>query len=204
MREDRQEKKKEMSHISAKSERIIEAAPEEIFGALSDYRNRRRRILTENFVNYEVEQGGQGSGTVITYTLRAGGRERAYRIAVDEPQKGHLLAERDLKSSLITRWSVSPLENGSKSKVTVESDWEGSQGVGGFFERTFAPRALSAIYQDMLSALALLTQPPDAQGRIMKADRRSLPPGTGFALLALSSAVAIVAGLAYLRSQRKG
>jgi hypothetical protein len=192
-----------MSHIYAKSERVIAARPEEVFAALKDYQDKRRRLLTEHFLNYTVEQGGQGSGTVIAYTLRAGGRERAYRMAVEEPQKGQLLAERDLKSSLITRWSVAPLEQGHSSLVKVESDWEGSQGVGGFFERTFAPQALRAIYKDMLHTLALLTQTPEENRRIMRVDRRSLPTNAGFAMLALSSVVAIIAGVAYLRNHQR-
>ena len=63
-----------MSHISVHSERVIDASPEEIFSALADYEHKRPRILTPNFLNYRVEKGGQGSGTVISYVLQAAGR----------------------------------------------------------------------------------------------------------------------------------
>jgi hypothetical protein len=38
--------------------------------------------------------------------------------------------------------------------VTVEASWHGAGGVGGFFERTFAPKVLARIYGEMLDKLA--------------------------------------------------
>jgi hypothetical protein len=195
--------RRDMSHISVRCERIIEAKPEEVFAALADYNNKRPRILTPNFLNYTVEEGGKGSGTIITYILHVGGRERAYRMVVDESQTGQLLAERDSNSSLVTRWSVQPLDGNQRSRVSVESDWEGSRGVGGFFERTFAPASLRSIYNHMLLALALLTQSPQKSQKIMKIDRKSLPTNTGIAVLAVGSAVALGAGLRYWWSRQK-
>jgi hypothetical protein len=37
--------------------------------------------------------------------------------------------------------------------VTIESSWQGASGVGGFFERMFAPRGLQRIYTQVLAAL---------------------------------------------------
>jgi hypothetical protein len=37
--------------------------------------------------------------------------------------------------------------------VSVTTDWEGGSGVGGFFERTFAPMGLRGIYTEMLNRL---------------------------------------------------
>jgi hypothetical protein len=36
----------------------------------------------------------------------------------------------------------------------VATEWEGGSGVGGFFERTFAPMGLRSIYTEMLNRLA--------------------------------------------------
>ncbi|GCE19936.1 hypothetical protein KDK_37360 [Dictyobacter kobayashii] len=44
-------------------------------------------MLTPNFIDYTVEKGGKGSGTVISYLLQAANRERAYRMRVDEAVK---------------------------------------------------------------------------------------------------------------------
>lgn len=192
-----------MSHIFVRSERIIEAAPEEIFATLADYQDKRPRMLTPHFLNYKVERGGHGEGTTISYTLQVGGRERFYQMAIDEPQKGHLLTERDSNSSLVTRWSVRELEEGIGSRVTVESDWEGAKGVGGFFERTFAPIGLHRIYKSMLHALALLTQAPEKTQKIMLLDKKNRPNNTGLAMLAVGSALAVAIGVGYLRVRHK-
>lgn len=192
-----------MSHIFVQSERVIEAAPEEVFAALADYKNKRPRMLTPNFLNYKVERGGQGKGTVVSYTLHVGGRERPYQMVVDEPQEGQRLAERDRNSSLVTHWSVRELEGGQRSSVMVESDWEGASGIGGFFERTFAPIGLRKIYDSMLHALALLTQPPEKTHKIMLLDKHNRPSNTGIAVLAVGSVCALALGFGYLRARRR-
>ena len=38
--------------------------------------------------------------------------------------------------------------------VTVEAVWNGAQGVGGFFERAFAPKGLNRIHDQVLAGLA--------------------------------------------------
>jgi len=192
-----------MSHISVHSERVIDASPEEIFSALADYEHKRPRILTPNFLNYRVEKGGQGSGTVISYVLQAAGRERSYQMYIDEPQRGRLLAERDSHSSLVTRWSVQPVDGSQSSLVIVESDWDGSEGVGGFFERTFAPLGLRRIYHDMLIALALLVQTPEQNRQIMLLDKKDRKSGAGLALVIVGSLLAVTLGLNYLRKQQQ-
>ena len=143
-----------MSQIHVEAERIIDAPPEEIYAFLADYREKRPIILTPNFLNYTVEQGGRGGGTVIHYRLQAGRRERTYHMRVEAPPGGSTLVERDLDSSLVTTWVVIALAGGRQARVVVTTEWEGSSGVGGFFERTFAPIALKGIYVNMLERLA--------------------------------------------------
>ena len=62
------------------------------------------------------------------------------------------MLERDELSSFISTWSVAP--SGAGSEVSIESSWEGAGGVGGFFERTFAPIGLRRVYGEMLDRLA--------------------------------------------------
>ena len=128
----------------------MDASPERVLELLRDYREGRPRILTDNYSAYRVESGGSGDGTLIAYHFAAGGRERDYRLRVEE-STGEL-RERDELSSFISTWSVAP--SGSGSEVTIESSWEGAGGVGGFFERTFAPMGLRRVYGQMLERLA--------------------------------------------------
>jgi Polyketide cyclase / dehydrase and lipid transport len=145
-----------MAQVVAQTERLVSASPQHVRSFLLDYQNNRPRILPpEYFRDYRVEQGGDGAGTVISYRLRAGGRERAYRMRVEEPTEGGpLLEERDTGSSLVTTWTLSPVGEGEQTMVSLTSRWEGASGIGGFFERVFAPRALRRLYGEVLERLS--------------------------------------------------
>lgn len=187
-----------MSHIFVHSERIIQARPEEVFHALTDYVNKRPRMLPDNFVDYHVEQGGLGHGTVVGYRFRAAGRERPYTMRAEETIKGQVLSERDAGSSFVTRWSVVPVAQGQQSKVSVESDWEGSGGMGGFFERTFAPMGLRKVYNRMLKTLEQLMKiETPHEKKIMLADKQQMKIGTTSMLVGLGAALGIVLGFNY-------
>ncbi|GHO44913.1 SRPBCC family protein [Ktedonospora formicarum] len=141
-----------MSQIIVTNERIINASPSEVYAVLSDY-NQRQQFLPENFHNYTVEKGGHGAGTVVQYRLHAAQRERDYRLGVEEVIKGRVIRERDFGSSFVITWTLSPENGGSRTRVGVASEWTGGSGVGGFFERTFAPMGLRNIYDNVLDLL---------------------------------------------------
>ena len=144
-----------MPHVHVETEKLIHARPEVVYQYLADYRNKRPELLTPNFQQYAVTKGGRGSGTVVTYVLHAGRRVRPYEMHVSEEGNASTLVEKDAGSSLITRWRVVPAGDSAQSRVTVSTDWEGGSGVGGFFERTFAPMGLRGIYNTMLDQLEL-------------------------------------------------
>jgi carbon monoxide dehydrogenase subunit G len=139
-----------MATVTARATKAVEAPPERVLEFLRDYREARPRILPDNYSQYRVESGGQGQGTVIGYHFAAGGRERDYRLAVEEDGGG--LVERDQLSSFVSHWTVAP--SGAGTEVTLESSWQGAGGIGGMFERTFAPMGLRRIYASMLERLA--------------------------------------------------
>jgi hypothetical protein len=138
-----------MARVVAKASLPLPHAPERVLEFLRDYRDSRPEILTANWSAYRVEQGGRGEGTVYAYHFTAGGRERDYRLHVTEP--AGRLQEQDQGSTFVSTWSVDPTSAGSL--VTLESSWQGAGGIGGFFERTFAPRGLHRIYTQVLAAL---------------------------------------------------
>jgi hypothetical protein len=139
-----------MATVTARATRAVDASPDRVLAFLRDYREARPRILTDNYSHYRVESGGQGQGTVIGYHFAAGRRERDYRLGVEESPGG--LSERDQLSSYVSRWTVAP--EGHGSQVTLEATWDGAGGIGGVFERTFAPRVLGGIFGEMLDKLA--------------------------------------------------
>jgi hypothetical protein len=139
-----------MATVTARATKAVDAPSDRVLAFLKDYREARPRILTDNYSHYRVESGGQGQGTVIGYHFAAGRRERDYRLSVEESAGG--LAERDQLSSYVSRWTVAPAADGSE--VTLEATWDGAGGIGGVFERTFAPRVLGGIFGEMLDKLA--------------------------------------------------
>lgn len=143
-----------MSRIHVEAKREITAPLERVYAFLADYQDNRRRVLGDDFQDYRVEQGGAGAGTVVAYQMRAGRRERPYRMRVEEPNKGRTLTEQDTGSSFRTTWMVSPAAEGEKTLVSVESTWQGAAGIGGLFERLFAPTALRRVYSNVLERLA--------------------------------------------------
>ena len=62
-----------------------------------------------------------------------------------------MLTESDERSSMVTTWVVTP--EGPGCRVQVETRWQGVGGVGGLFERLFAPRVLRRLYDDELKRL---------------------------------------------------
>lgn len=142
-----------MAQVEATTERIISADAETVFDALADYENTRAKLLPEHFSEYEVREGGDGEGTLIHWKLQATSkRVRDCLLEVTEPTEGQLI-EKDRNSSMVTTWTVTPAGEG-RSKVVVTTVWNGAGGIGGFFERAFAPKGLGRIYDQVLAKLA--------------------------------------------------
>ena len=144
-----------MSRIHVEASRIVDAPADAVYQFLRDYRERHPSILPpESFLGYTVEAGGVGADTVVSFRIRAGGRERFYRMHISEPDPGRVLQEQDTESSLTTTFTMTPVEGDARTNVRIATWWQGGGGIGGFFERTFAPTALRGIYSRELDRLA--------------------------------------------------
>jgi uncharacterized protein YndB with AHSA1/START domain len=140
-----------MARILISVERAVEAPAETVYGYVADMRE-HPRFLPPAFSDFRVESGGVGAGTVTRFKMTAGGRTREYQMKVAEPEPGRVLTESDTSSSLVTTTTVTPHDGASL--VTISTSWNGAGGIGGFFERMFAPRAMRAIYTDELERLS--------------------------------------------------
>jgi uncharacterized protein YndB with AHSA1/START domain len=136
-------------HVTA--DRVIQAPPDQVYAYLVDMREHHPRFLPPAFSDFEVESGGVGAGTVTRFKLNAGGRTRSYRMQVGEPEPGRIMTESDTESTLVTTFTVDTADGGSR--VQIATTWEGAGGIGGFFERTFAPRVMKRLYADELERL---------------------------------------------------
>jgi uncharacterized protein YndB with AHSA1/START domain len=144
-----------MAKVEASADRTIDAPAERVYGYLADMRQ-HPHFLPPAFSDFQVEEGGVGEGTVTRFAVTAGGRTRTYRMLVTEPVPGRTLLESDAGSSLVTTFNVEPRDG--KSLVRIHTSWDGASGIGGFFERTFAPKAMRRIYLDELDRLNAYAQ----------------------------------------------
>jgi hypothetical protein len=142
-----------MAQVTARTERTIDAPADRVRAALADYETVRPTILTENYRDYRVESGGHGAGTRAHWLLQATKkRVRDQLVDVTTPDAERIV-ESDANSSMVTTWTVTPA-GPDHTRVTVESSWTGATGIGGFFERTFAPKGLARIHDGVLANLA--------------------------------------------------
>lgn len=139
-----------MGQVSASSTVLINAEPDAVFAAVADYQTVRPKILSSHYSGYQVLEGGQGAGTVVTWKLQATeSRVRDVRASVDVA--GHTVIEKDANSTMVTNYTVAPA--GPGASVTVKTTWQGAGGVKGFFEKTFAPLGLRKIQAEVLDSL---------------------------------------------------
>lgn len=140
-----------MGKVSATSSIDIPVAPETALAALTDYETVRPRILTSHFRDYKVVSGGQGAGTIAEWILQAT-ESRSRNIQAVVTVSGNTVTESDSNSSLVTTYTVDAA--GAGTKVTTKTEWTGAGGIGGFFEKTFAPLGLKKIQAELLNNLA--------------------------------------------------
>jgi uncharacterized protein YndB with AHSA1/START domain len=141
-----------MAQVTSRTERTIDAPAEQVRAALADYETVRPAILTDHYSDYRVEAGGQGAGSRVHWTLQATKkRVRDQLVEVSVPAEDRIV-ERDTNSSMVTTWTVTP-QGDDRTVVAVETTWNGAGGIGGFFEKTFAPKGLQRIHDGLLSNL---------------------------------------------------
>ncbi|MDX3237591.1 SRPBCC family protein [Streptomyces sp. ME03-5709C] len=146
-----------MAQVEATTQREIAASPESVLAALADYAGTRQRLLPGQYSEYEVREGGSGAGTLVHWKLQATEkRVRDCLLEVTEPTPGQLV-ESDRNSTMVTTWTVTPAGEG-RTKAVVTSTWTGAGGIGGFFERAFAPKGLNRIHDEVLARLAAETE----------------------------------------------
>ncbi len=140
-----------MGKITVVKEGAVGAPAELTYRLIADDEH-HRHILPEAFSDFEVLEGGVGAGTLHRFKIAAGGKLREYVMRVDEPEPGRVISETDQNSSLVTTFTVTPA-GATACAVKIQTQWNGAGGIGGFFERTFAPKVLRKMYAEELAKL---------------------------------------------------
>jgi hypothetical protein len=139
-----------VGQVSADNTILINAEPAATLAAVADYQTVRPKILSPQYSDYQVLQGGQGAGTVAKWKLQAT-KSRVRDVQVDVDVAGHTVIEKDANSTMVVNWTVAPA--GPGSSVTLKTTWTGAGGAKGFFEKTFAPLGLKRIQGEVLANL---------------------------------------------------
>jgi hypothetical protein len=141
------------NHFEASA--VIDAQPEEVYSVIANYHEGHPYIVPQEFMRgMEVESGGYGAGTVIRYHTRAFGMERPGSAVVSEPEPGHVLVETNSPSTIVTTFTVTPLDEGQRTHVTIASDWQPSTSIVGKLEQAMYPYIMRRWYPKELKLLA--------------------------------------------------
>ena len=73
-----------MSEITVSAERTVAAPVKQVYGYIADYRHHHPHFLPSAFSDFQIEEGGEGAGTVVSYRLKAGGRTQSFRARIAE------------------------------------------------------------------------------------------------------------------------
>ena len=141
-----------MGQVVATAERVVQAPADVVRTALADYTTTRPAVLPEQYSEYRVDAGGQGAGTRVHWRLQATAKRVRQQDVVVTEGPGGALVESDANSSMVTTWTVTAVDAGACT-VRGRTTWNGAGGIGGLFERTFAPKGLARIHGAFLERL---------------------------------------------------
>ena len=150
-----------MGQIKVKAEAVLNARPEDVYATIADYKKGHPSILPkESFYDLQVEEGGYGAGTIMSFKARVLGVEQSFHQRVSEPEPGRVLVEQDIDSiqNVTTIFKVIPVEQGQKSHVEISTTMYTSPGLRGLVERILVPMINTRIYQKELELLEGVAQ----------------------------------------------
>lgn len=123
---------------------------------ITDYVNKHARFLPVQYCNYRVEAGGQGAGTVISYTLVMRRGSRDLRMNVSEPLIKQTIVESNQDSSYVVRWRLLA-QNLDLTDIMLETEWRSrKRGMRALLEHVFATIALRRMHRQTLINLEQL------------------------------------------------
>jgi uncharacterized protein YndB with AHSA1/START domain len=139
-----------MAEIYVAAEGHVAAPPEQVYTYIADHQQHHPNFLPPAFSDYRVETGGVGAGTVVSYKLKLGGKDRPGRARIAEPEPGRVITETLTDSDYVTTFTVIP--DGDGTRVRIETRGRTS-GIAGAIERFIVPRLLQPLYADELERL---------------------------------------------------
>jgi hypothetical protein len=144
-----------MPEIHATSSAVVAAPAPIVYGLIADYHQGHPSILPPKyFQNLQVEEGGVGAGTRISFQMQSFGGVRPLHAQVTEPEPGRQLCETYPDTGMVTTFTVDPGDAGHSSRVTITTRYT-KAGLAGWLERWLAPRFLRAVFAAELRELGV-------------------------------------------------
>lgn len=154
-----------MSSYYVEESAVIDAPPRRVYDILADYQEGHPSILPQQyFKRLDVLQGGRGEGTVIYVVMKALGATAEYTMTVTEPQPGRVLQEEDESAGVLTTFTVDPLDDGARSRVTIATKARTASGIRGQLEKLITTPVSRRIYRQELQQLAQVAQSQGTAG----------------------------------------
>jgi hypothetical protein len=137
----------------------MDARADVVYAILSDYRVGHPAVLPKPyFSEITVEQGGVGAGTVIRFQMTVMGQTFHYHQTISEPEPGQVLVETDMDTGQTSRFTLDPIGDGTRTRVTIAADFPASPGFKGLMERFFTPPVTRRIFRQELRNIAEYVQ----------------------------------------------
>ena len=136
---------------------LINAPAKLIYRIIADYKNGHPHILPKPyFVSLQVEQGGMGSGTVVSFQMKLMGKLQNFHATISEPEPGRVLVEtNDGDDGAVTTFIVDP-RGDDQAHVTIKTKTKTHNGFLGKVEGWMTTHLLRPIYIKELQQLALV------------------------------------------------
>jgi hypothetical protein len=140
-----------VSTLRLSAERVLDAPADVVYHCIRDYQDHHRPggFLPPAFTYFNVERGGIGAGTRITFTTKAGGGSQTRTQDVSEPEPGRVLVESGGGDSTI--FTVEPAGEG-RARVRFDTVLT-LNGLMSLIGPLVIPRVLKPIYEDELGRL---------------------------------------------------
>lgn len=152
---------KAMTTVHCEASLVIDATPATIYAVVTDYRVGHPAILPKPyFTDLIIEKGGRGAGSVLLTKLNVWGRKFTYHQEVTEPVPGRVIRETEIGTEQYTEFVLEPLDNGSRTRVTIRSEFPVGKGIVGFMDRLMQPSFVRRLYMQELNNLAAYVRTP--------------------------------------------
>jgi len=118
------------------------------YGIIADYRDGHPHILPPKyFRNLQVQSGGRGDGTRITFEMGALGYWRSASAEIREPEPGRLLEETIPAERVLTTFRVEAVSE-SACDVTISTTMPQRAGIAGSIERLTTSAFMRRVYRE--------------------------------------------------------